>query len=70
MVRQRTVEIYVGFFMLIGIAALIFLAFKVSGLSQQAFSQKYVVSADFSTIGGLKVRAPVKIGGVKIGDQL
>jgi phospholipid/cholesterol/gamma-HCH transport system substrate-binding protein len=68
MMRQRTVEIYVGFFILIGILALIFLAFKVSGLSEQAFAKNYSITADFTTIGGLKVRAPVKIGGVTIGE--
>ena len=68
MLRQRTIEIYVGLFMLIGILALVFLAFKVSGLSTQAFDKHYSVTAKFTTIGGLKVRAPVKIGGVKIGE--
>jgi len=68
MLRQRVIEIYVGLFILIGILALIFLAFKVSGLSTQAFDQHYTVTAKFTTIGSLKVRSPVKIGGVKIGE--
>lgn len=65
--RQRIVETWVGLFMLLGIAGLIFLAFKVSGLTKQSLSNGYTITASFDNIGGLKVRAPVQMGGVKIG---
>ena len=65
--RQRIVETWVGLFMLLGIVGLIFLAFKVSGLTQQSMSDGYTITASFENIGGLKARAPVQMGGVKIG---
>jgi phospholipid/cholesterol/gamma-HCH transport system substrate-binding protein len=66
--KQRTEEILVGFFVLAGIVALFILAFKVSGLSFSPAQATYTVTANFDNIGGLKVRAPVTIGGVKIGE--
>lgn len=67
--RQRTVDISVGIFMLVGLCALVILVIKVSGVSAlMSPSHAYHVSAEFSNIGGLKVRAPVTIAGVRIGE--
>lgn len=66
--RQRTVEITVGIFLLAAIVALLVLAFKVSGLTALTDTPSYKVTAEFNAIGGLKVRAPVSIAGVKVGD--
>lgn len=68
MLSQRTIETWVGFFFLIAILALIGLAFKVSGLTSFFKVEGYNVTADFDDIGQLKVRAPVKIGGVTVGE--
>lgn len=68
MLSQRLIESLVGLFLLLAILALTVLAFKVSGLTTLFPSKGYVVIADFEDIGGLKVRAPVKIGGVQIGE--
>lgn len=67
MKNTRKYEFGVGLFMLIGIIAFVFLGLKVANL--QGFSQDktYQVTATFDNIGGLKVRAPLKIGGVVIG---
>lgn len=65
---KRTVEFIVGLFMLIGLGALLLLAFKVSGLTQIGNGNTYTITAEFDNIGGLKVRAPVAIGGVRIGE--
>ena len=54
-------------FLLLGIAALVFLGLKVANVQSFGESQTYRVTATFDNIGGLKVRAPVKIGGVVIG---
>lgn len=68
MIRTRTVELIVGLFMIAGIIALAILAFKVSGITS-AFTQKtYVISAEFDNIGDLKLRAPVSLAGVKVGE--
>lgn len=56
--KQRKIDISVGIFMLFGLAALLFLVVKVSGLSSQTFQKYYEVNADFVDIGGLKAHAP------------
>lgn len=68
MLSERTTESIVGLFLLAGILALIILAFKVSGLTTFFQPKGYDVYAKFENIGQLKVRAPVKIGGVLIGE--
>jgi len=68
MVSQRTIESFVGLFLLAATIALIVLAFKVSGLTSFFKGESYAVTAAFDNIGQLKVRAPVKIGGVTIGE--
>lgn len=65
---NRTVlDLWVGFFVAIGIAAIMFLALKVGNLSSGHLSDTYVVHAKFDNIGGLKVRGPVKSAGVVVG---
>lgn len=61
------VEFTVGCFMLAGIFAGIILAFKVAGFAWQADDASYSLMARFDNVGGLKVRSPVKIGGVIVG---
>ncbi|WP_192458341.1 outer membrane lipid asymmetry maintenance protein MlaD [Musicola keenii] len=60
-------EIWVGAFMLIALAAILFLALKVADLKSLGNQQTYRLYATFDNIGGLKIRSPVKIGGVVIG---
>lgn len=67
MKNKSIIELWVGLFLLLGILGMIFLAFQVSGLTRQSLSSGYTIKADFENIGGLKVRAPVQIGGVVIG---
>jgi len=68
MLNKRIVELLVGLFMLIGIVAVFVLAFKVSGLSMYSSNGSFHVAAVFDNIGDLKVRAPVTIAGVRIGE--
>lgn len=67
MVRNRFAEFAVGLLMIAGLLALLVLAFKVSGLTTLEQGDTYILTADFDTVGSLKVRAPVSIGGVTIG---
>ncbi|HQU14936.1 MAG: outer membrane lipid asymmetry maintenance protein MlaD [Chromatiales bacterium 21-64-14] len=67
MVQTRTVEIAVGIFVAAGIGALFLLAMKVSNLSSLTDHSGYMVTAEFQNIGGLKVRAPVTVAGVRVG---
>lgn len=60
-------EFWVGLFMLLGIGALIFLGLRVANVQGFGETKSYSVVATFDNIGGLKVRAPLKVGGVVIG---
>jgi phospholipid/cholesterol/gamma-HCH transport system substrate-binding protein len=59
-------EIVVGFFVLVGLACLGYLAIKLGKLEVMG-SSGYLVYADFSTVAGLKIGDPVEIAGVKVG---
>ena len=65
---SRTAEILVGLFMLAGLVALFFLAMKVSNLGTVNTGNGYEIHARFDNIGGLKVRSPVTMAGVRIGQ--
>ncbi|MDX1352060.1 MAG: outer membrane lipid asymmetry maintenance protein MlaD [Thiomicrorhabdus sp.] len=60
-------EIWVGAFVLMSILALVMIALQVSNFSSWKEKPSYQISALFDNIGGLKVRAPVKMSGVVIG---
>src|SRR5690349_6053254 len=69
--QKRTIEIAVGIFFLLGIAAFIMLAVKVSGLSDAYESREgYTIRAIFENVGSLKPRAKVTIAGVQVGRVL
>ncbi len=65
--QSRTVEIMVGTFVALGLAALFMLAMKVSNLTVISTGEGYPLHAKFQDIGGLKIRAPVTVAGVAIG---
>jgi phospholipid/cholesterol/gamma-HCH transport system substrate-binding protein len=65
--NRSTMDLWVGVFVALGLAALLFLALKVGNLASFSTAETYQVSAKFSNIGGLKVRAPVKGAGVVVG---
>ncbi|WP_304333877.1 outer membrane lipid asymmetry maintenance protein MlaD [Conchiformibius steedae] len=66
--KKSMLEFWVGLFVLLGIAALGALSFKVAGGGNFSGNRStYSVSAEFSDIGGLKVNAPVKVSGVLVG---
>lgn len=65
---QRTSDITVGLFMLAGLAALLFLALQVSGLSPKSAEDTYTVYADFNDTGGLTPRGRVSMAGVTVGS--
>jgi len=60
-------DVAVGSFVLLGLAALVFLALKAGNMGGLSFAPGYAVRASFDNIGGLKVRAPVKSAGVVVG---
>ena len=64
---KRSTDVWVGLFVLIGAAALLFLALKAGNLLSLNFGPSYDVIARFDNIGGLKTDAPVKSAGVVVG---
>lgn len=69
MSRKMIVEVWVGLFTVLAFVALLMVAFKVSNF-QGVQKETYQIKAAFSNIGGLKVRAPVKISGVIVGKVI
>lgn len=61
------VELSSGIFLLMGIAALLWLATEATDYGMQLGDETYTVTARFSNVADLKDRAPVKIGGVTVG---
>ncbi|HEY8354085.1 MAG TPA: outer membrane lipid asymmetry maintenance protein MlaD [Methylophilaceae bacterium] len=65
---ERTkIDLWVGIFAAISIAALLGLAMKVGNLTTSSIGDTYTVTAAFQNIGGLKPRSPVKSAGVVVG---
>jgi phospholipid/cholesterol/gamma-HCH transport system substrate-binding protein len=64
---RKLLDLWVGFFVILGFAALLFLALRVGNLSSANFAETYQLTAKFDNIGGLKVRGPVKSAGVVVG---
>ncbi|RVT86351.1 outer membrane lipid asymmetry maintenance protein MlaD [Inhella crocodyli] len=65
--NKRSIEVGVGLFVLLGLLGLVFLALKAANLGSASGGDVYAVSAKFDNIGGLKVRAPVRMAGVTVG---
>lgn len=65
--QRKAIELWVGLFVLLGIISLIGLGLKVSNLTSIEDDNSYLLYAKFQNIGGLKVRSPVKVGGVTVG---
>lgn len=61
------VELTSGIFLLVGIAALLWLATEATDYKMQVGKDTYRVIARFGNVADLKARAPVKIGGVTVG---
>lgn len=67
MKQKKTMEVWVGALVLMTIGALLMIALQVSNFTTLKEKPSYQVTALFSNIGGLKIRAPVKLSGVVIG---
>ena len=65
--NSRKMEIGVGLFVSLAVAAFLMLALKVADQGMQGSGETYELFAKFDNIGGLKERSAVKVGGVIIG---
>jgi phospholipid/cholesterol/gamma-HCH transport system substrate-binding protein len=66
MERSRN-DVWVGLFVLVGAAAILFLALQSANLLSLSLQPTYRVTAKFDNIGGLKRQAAVKSAGVVVG---
>lgn len=66
MQKSRT-DAWVGLFVMLGAAALVFLALQSANLLQLDFRTGYRVTARFDNIGGLKPKSAVRSAGVVVG---
>jgi phospholipid/cholesterol/gamma-HCH transport system substrate-binding protein len=60
-------DVWVGLFVLLGAAAILFLALKSANLLSLNFQSNYTINAHFDNVGGLKRQAAVKSAGVVVG---
>lgn len=67
MQQTRKTELWVGSFVLAGICAILVMIFQVADVKGLGSNDTYALKAEFDNIGTLKVRSPVKVGGVVVG---
>lgn len=65
---RRSFAAGTGLFILLGFAALAYLATQTTSLANTYQGDAYTVKARFINVGQLKERSPVKIAGVRIGS--
>ncbi|MES2258714.1 MAG: outer membrane lipid asymmetry maintenance protein MlaD [Pseudomonadota bacterium] len=65
--QRKSLDIWVGLFVVLGVAALMFLALKAGNMGSLSFSKTYEITAKFDNIGSLRPQAPVKASGVVVG---
>lgn len=65
--HRKSIDVWVGLFVLLGALSLLFLALKAGNMSTISFSKTYAITGKFDNIGGLKPQSPVKSAGVVVG---
>jgi phospholipid/cholesterol/gamma-HCH transport system substrate-binding protein len=65
--HRKSIDVWVGLFVVLGVLALLFLALKAGNMSSISFTKTYAITGKFDNIGGLKPQAPVKSAGVVVG---
>jgi phospholipid/cholesterol/gamma-HCH transport system substrate-binding protein len=65
--HRKTIDVWVGLFVLLGALSLLFLALKAGNMSTISFTKTYAIVGKFDNIGGLKPQSPVKSAGVVVG---
>jgi len=67
MAQRQSYQIGTGLFILFGFAALAYLATQTTSVANFSQGPSYAIKARFTNIGQLKLRAPVKVAGVRVG---
>jgi len=66
--KNNSIEMFVGLFMLIGFGAFVYLALQLGEVSFLTDSKTYVIEAEFDNVSGVKKGASVQIAGVVVGE--
>jgi phospholipid/cholesterol/gamma-HCH transport system substrate-binding protein len=66
-VQRSKIDVWVGIFVMIGAAAILFLALQAANLLNLSFQSTYRITAKFDNVGGLKPKGAVRSGGVVVG---
>jgi phospholipid/cholesterol/gamma-HCH transport system substrate-binding protein len=66
--QRKSYAVGTGMFIVLGFAALAYLATQTSSIANSHQGSSYTVDAQFANIGALKERAPVKVAGVRVGQ--
>jgi phospholipid/cholesterol/gamma-HCH transport system substrate-binding protein len=65
--QTKALELLVGAFFALGVAAVFIMTFRVASVSGVGEGKGYSVTADFENIGGLRIGAAVTLAGVRVG---
>lgn len=65
--KSLTVEFWVGIFAVVGVACFAYLALNIARM-RISNAGYYDLTAEFDSVSGLKVGAPVELAGVQIGE--
>jgi phospholipid/cholesterol/gamma-HCH transport system substrate-binding protein len=65
--QSRAIDVSTGLFVLLGMAAILFLVTQITNREFAWGDESYRLTAQFENIGGLKAGAPVSMAGVTIG---
>jgi phospholipid/cholesterol/gamma-HCH transport system substrate-binding protein len=68
MAQRQSFQFGTGLFILLGFVALAYLATQTTSVAHFSQGESYSLKAHFTNVGQLKLRAPVKIAGVRIGS--
>jgi phospholipid/cholesterol/gamma-HCH transport system substrate-binding protein len=66
--QRKSYAVGTGLFIVLGFAALAYLATQTSSIANSHQGDSYTIDAQFANIGQLKERAPVKVAGVRVGQ--
>jgi phospholipid/cholesterol/gamma-HCH transport system substrate-binding protein len=66
--KNNTLEMVVGLFMIIGFAAFVYLALQLGEVSFLSDSKTYLLKAEFDNVAGVKKGASVQVAGVVVGE--
>jgi phospholipid/cholesterol/gamma-HCH transport system substrate-binding protein len=67
MAQRQSYQIGSGLFILLGFATLGYLATQTTSIANYSQGPSYAIKARFTNVGQLKLRAPVKVAGVRVG---